>query len=233
MQEHTYFQDALANFTHEAASGGAIRHLADLGYTVKQIAEQLDFPTPYERVQKTVWEHLLHTGVILSQEPGRGGQKKKPTYVREYDSYGKTSFRLVESEDEGEDSITWREQWLWMEESGLERVPAGAGTFDQAGFLPLLEDQLRENGESHCYMSCDFGVTAYREPERFQAMLEVLEERQREYIVGLPWEMRRSYHRLDSRMREILMRLCRAGLYQGECYFLNTKDKVMIETRLQ
>lgn len=35
-----YFQNALSNFTHEVASGGAIRHLAEPGYTVKQITEK-------------------------------------------------------------------------------------------------------------------------------------------------------------------------------------------------
>ena len=46
MGEQEYFKNALSNFMFEAASGGAIRHLADLGYTVKQISKKLEFPTP-------------------------------------------------------------------------------------------------------------------------------------------------------------------------------------------
>lgn len=93
--EQTYFQRALSDFVFDMASGGAIRHLADLGYTVRQIQERLDFPTPYERIQKTVWKHLTDTGVIVpeSQESGRTGEKVD--YVREYDSYGRASFRRV------------------------------------------------------------------------------------------------------------------------------------------
>lgn len=49
MAEQEYFKSALSDFTYEAASGGAIRHLADLGYTVKQISGQLSFPTPLDR----------------------------------------------------------------------------------------------------------------------------------------------------------------------------------------
>ena len=49
MAEQEYFKNALSDFTYEAASGGAIRHLADLGYTVKQICEQLSFPTAISR----------------------------------------------------------------------------------------------------------------------------------------------------------------------------------------
>ena len=34
MSENRYFQKALSDFTYDAASGGAIRHLTDTGYTV-------------------------------------------------------------------------------------------------------------------------------------------------------------------------------------------------------
>lgn len=44
MEKQTYFQTALANFTFDVASGGAIRHLADLDYTAAQIMKRLDFP---------------------------------------------------------------------------------------------------------------------------------------------------------------------------------------------
>ena len=91
--EQTYFQRALSDFVFDMASGGAICHLTDLGYTVKQIQDKLDFPTPYERIQKAVWKHLLDTGVIVPQEQAE--MREKVEYVREYDSYGKASFRRV------------------------------------------------------------------------------------------------------------------------------------------
>lgn len=91
--EQSYFQRALSDFVYDMASGGAICHLTDLGYTVKQIQESLDYPTPYERIQKTVWKHLLDTGVIALEK--REETREKVEYVREYDSYGKASFRRV------------------------------------------------------------------------------------------------------------------------------------------
>ncbi|MCM1119715.1 MAG: hypothetical protein NC543_10185 [bacterium] len=91
--EQTYFQRALSDFVFDMASGGAICHLTDLGYTVKQIQEKLSFPTPYERIQKAVWKHLLDTGVIALEEQAKAGEKV--AYVREYDRYGKASFRRV------------------------------------------------------------------------------------------------------------------------------------------
>lgn len=93
----------MSDFSFDVASGGAIRHLTDQGLTVKQIQERLDFPTPYERIQRAVWERLVDTGVILLEEPGRERTKEKARYVREYDSYGKVSFRrIVEQEPEEE-----------------------------------------------------------------------------------------------------------------------------------
>ena len=234
MQEQSYFQKALADFTQEAASGGAIRHLADMGYTVKQIMERLDFPTPYERVQKAVWERLLCTGVILRKEPGSGGpfsrkgdfspedgiSGKKAVYVREYDRYGKASFRRVQEEEEEEKLIAWKNDY------------PEAGADAPARFLALVLEKRRENGESASYMSCDFGLTAYRNPEIFQEQLGALQERQREYLLGLPWERRRVYHKLDSRMTEILGRLLEAGAYEGECLFTETKDRLYSKSQI-
>ncbi len=102
------FRKALSDFSFDVASGGAIRHLTDLGLTVKQIQERLDFPTPYERIQKAVWERLVDTGVILLEEPGRERTREKARYVREYDSYGKVSFRrVVEQEPEEETNVSF------------------------------------------------------------------------------------------------------------------------------
>lgn len=89
-----YFKKALSNFTQDMANGGAIRHLWDLGYSIRQIKEQLDYPVSFEKIQEVVWNHLLNTGVICYDKPGNGSQEKV-TYVKEYDKYGRTSFRKV------------------------------------------------------------------------------------------------------------------------------------------
>ena len=58
MAEKEFFHKALADFAFDVASGGAIRHLADRGYTAKQIAGELDFSVPFEKVRQAVWDHL-------------------------------------------------------------------------------------------------------------------------------------------------------------------------------
>lgn len=64
-----YFQDALSDFIYDAASGRAIRHLVDRGYTAAQIIQQLDYPTPFSKVQYTVTRYLKETGVLLAELP--------------------------------------------------------------------------------------------------------------------------------------------------------------------
>ncbi len=109
MQQSKYFQKALSDFTYEAASGGAIRHLAALGYTARQISEQLTFPTPFGRVQQELWKNLVDMKVILLEEPGSGRQKARVSYVREYDKFGRAAFRQVVEEDTDTAVGEWKE----------------------------------------------------------------------------------------------------------------------------
>lgn len=210
MPEQSYFQKALSNFTHEAANGGAIRHLTDLGYTAKQVAEQLDFPTPFARVQKEIWQRLLDTSVILLEKPG-SARSKKADYVREYDKYGRASFRKVMEQDvKEENEISWRKQNLCGK--------------TQDAVSELIQKKIAENGEGFSYVACDLGLLYEREPERFDQILKNLNAELREYVEGLPWERQRIYHRLDGRMTKIWLSLKENEGCFGECYFLKTKE---------
>ena len=214
MSEQSFFQNALSNFTYEAASGGSIRHLADLGYTVKQISEQLSFPTPIERIRRQVWERLVETNVILTETPGLSIHEKFD-YVREYDEYGKASFRRVAMPTIERSQIQWKEFAVSCREKEKLRG--------------MLEKKVAENGETHSYAACEFGILMRQDPNRFQELLRVLNSNQREYIEGLPWEAKPVYHRLNSRMFKTLLQLLAGGLWQGECYFLKTEEKLRIE----
>jgi hypothetical protein len=68
-EKQNYFQEALSDFTHDMASGRAIRHLTDLGYTADQIMRELDFPTPRARVVQTMTRHLKEKGILLERLP--------------------------------------------------------------------------------------------------------------------------------------------------------------------
>ena len=220
MAEQSYFQNALSSFTHEVANGGAIRHLTDLGFTAKQIAERLQYPTPFVKVQQEMWQHLIETDVILLEEPGTG-KKEKISYVREYDKYGKSSFRrVVETGGEEGTLICWREHLM-----GTDISPKSE---EKDRSWNIVQKKLEENGENCSYVSCDFGVLAYREPKDYEMLLQLLEPKQREYVEGLPWKAQRVYHRMDARMVQILRQLIRAGKYNFVCYFIKTQNKLTI-----
>ena len=175
------FRQALSDFTFDVASGGAIRHLTDLGYTVKQIQEQLDFPTPVTRIQEAVWKRLVETGIIFLEEPWRQTSKEKVNYIREYDSYGKASFRRVVE---------------------TNPRPETAGAF----------------------LVCEFGLLRYRDGEKYRKVVGALDARQAEYVDGLPWPLKKVWHRADERMLGIERRLHDAGLEHGACHTFPQKQ---------
>ena len=141
MEKQTYFQTALANFTFDVASGGAIRHLADLDYTAAQIMKRLDFPTPFDRVQQTIWEHFLQTGILRLEEPGIFVQKENYEYVTEYDAYGRKSFRQVAVDSIKEPEIVWNEQIFTVQ--------------NRITLATYLTDKCAENGEKTAYTCLD------------------------------------------------------------------------------
>lgn len=214
MSEEKYFQKALSNFTYEAASGGAIRHLADLGYSVKQIGEQLTFPTPYEKIQQTVWEHLIETGVILLEEPGRERHYEKVDFVKEYGKYGRTDFRRVTRNVADTVQIRWKERQFSEEKDGR--------------LADYLTKKCRENGDDSSYVLCNFGALLKNEPEQFEKRIQILNQKQRDYVTGLFAEAKIIYHRLDFNMREIVARLYEENGYHGNCYFIKTEEKIIL-----
>lgn len=64
-----YFQKALSDFIHDAANGGAIRHLIDRGYSIEQIMRELDYPATKERVQETAYKYMTESGILLTALP--------------------------------------------------------------------------------------------------------------------------------------------------------------------
>lgn len=108
MGEGDYFKNALSNFTYDVACGGAIRHKADMGDTVRKIVDELDFPMPYEKVQQTVWKHFVETSVILLEEPGTGKESERYQFVKEQNKYGTTSFRRIKVTGDAGKVIDWK-----------------------------------------------------------------------------------------------------------------------------
>lgn len=249
MEENGYFRKALSAFTHDVASGGAIRHLTDLGYTARQIKEQLAFPTPYERVRETMREHLLDEKILLEEEPGCGRGREQAEYVLEHDQYGRTSFRKVIRSgsacedvrgDEGVRRAEGTRDAGGIGSPGNMRTVGSTGVGgtvrwreihlngkDAAELSSFLEERCRADGEEGAYVSCDLGLLCKRDPAGFEQVLSLLEEGQREYVQSVFWVRKRVYHRLDERMRKIVVRLYGADAYHGACYFVKEGEKVL------
>lgn len=207
MAENDYFKQALSNFVFDMASGGAIQHLTNQGYTVKQIIEKLDFPAPYEKVQEAVWKQLLNNSCLLLEEPGSGAGQERAEYVMEKDSFGRWSFRKVVIKADKAKQIHWKEVIFSRQINGK--------------LADYLSKKIIANGEEASYVSCNFGMKTNRLPD-------VLDEQQKDYISGLPWPKQKVYHKLDIRMREIVMTLYDVGEFQGECYFLKEQERVIL-----
>ena len=173
-----YFDEALADFVHDAASGGAIRHLVVLGYSLEQMMQSLSYPTPRERVRSTAYRYMVESGLLLQELPG--------------------TFHTV-------------------------RLPV----CDRERLYACLQENIRQNGEQEIYFACPFGVwarqgdTAGREG-RMRERLSCLNGRERDYVMGIPWEDRMMYHRLNSRMREIGRKLILCPGAGYAYYFLHT-----------
>ena len=161
-KENSYFSQSLSRFVRDVASDGAIRHLADLGYSAKQIQKDLDYPTDLEHIGNVMWEHFLSKGIISFDEPGDCDYIEKVRYVKESTSYGRTSFRRV-----------------------VENVERPA----------------------HEYFLIDFGKRIYKDREAFNRQLETLDDKDRDYIDGLPWSLKPVYHVADERMKRIAKKL--------------------------
>jgi len=210
--DNKYFGNVLSGFVFDMAAGGAICRLADKGYTVKYIKEKLEYPVTFEKVQKTVWEHLLEEKIILMEEPGRKSVKNKVVYTERHGRYGRKSFcgKVVEEKDYS--GISWdvAEYNLAVE-----------------SFSGYIAEKCFQNGMDTAYVSCDFGIIKRKSQSGYEKILSVLDGRQKEYIEGLPWPDKRVYHRPDLRMQEITGILYEKGLYTGCFYFMELRQKIV------
>ena len=90
------FNKALSNFIHDAAAGGAVRHLADLSYSISKISAELDYPLSKEMIAQLMWEHYVNIGKICLEEPK--DIHEKASFIKEQDEFGRISFRRVVEE---------------------------------------------------------------------------------------------------------------------------------------
>lgn len=226
MEQNEIFQTALSNFATDVACGGAIRHLTDIGYTLNQIVDRLDYPTPRAKVQKIMMEHLYESRVLLREEPSETLLTAPATYVQEQDAYGRRSMRKITVDLNSQSKLTSVTNPATMSrraEEGKIRQSQGL-LWKEIRYMPkpgeklttVLHRKCEENGEQFSYVSCRFRD------------LRCLNNRQRDYLEGLRPDTPMTYHRLDQRMREIVSKLYEAGEYHGTAYFVRSKERLLL-----
>lgn len=246
MNETNYFQNALSNFVTDAACGGAVRHLVDIGCTLDQIVARLDYPAPRAKVQRIMMAYLYESRVLLREEPSAELFAAQEQFVQEQDAYGRRTMRKISVDYNGRKDMTdatdltaasLREKMaqtreiLWKESVYDSRR--------NGKLTELLHRKCLEYGETYSYVSCAFAKTdddqysqCGRDEQSGQSVVDekisCLNKRQQEYILGIRWEKPVLYHRLNRRMLEIVAKLYEAGAYGGVCFFATGREKITI-----
>lgn len=259
MDETNYFQNALSSFVTDAACGGAIRHLADIGYTLDQIVERLDYPAPRAKVQRIMMEYLYESRVLLREEPSEELFVPRAQFVQEQDAYGRRSMRKIVVDQNGQNGMTNASD-LSMSLQKEKAAQAQANFWKESVYdsrrdgklTELLYGKSEKNGVAYSYVSCPFGELMndrhsqfndieYDEPgvrSEINGVRTVAEEktgclngRQQDYLRGIRWDQPVLYHRLDQRMLEIIGKLYEAGVYSGVSFFVSSREKITIPAK--
>lgn len=251
MDETNYFQNALSNFVTDAACGGAVRHLTDSGYTLDQIVDRLDYPAPRAKVQRIMMDYLYESQALLRKEPSEELFAPQTRFVQEQDAYGRRSFRKVCTDHNGQNNMTDAPDLTIL--SQREKTAKTREIFwkesvyepDRDGKLTeLLHRKCEQNGETYSYVSCPFGKTVNDQYSQnnsestvgggknaAEEKISCLNGRQREYLQGIRWDQPVLYHRLNRRMLEIISKLYEAGVYEGVCFFVVSREKLVLPGR--
>lgn len=247
MSGTNYFQNALSGFTTEVACGGAVRHLTDIGCTLDQIVDRLDYPAPRAKVQRIMMTYLYESRVLLREEPSEELFAPQEQFVEEQNAYGRRSLRKVRVDFDSQNGMsTTSDLTRLSQREKAARIQAflwKESVYDpkrDGKLTELLHSKCEKYGETYSYVSCQFGKPMddqYSQNGQNEAgtiaeeTISCLNGRQREYLRGIRWEQPVLYHRLNRRMLEIISKLYEAGAYDGACFFVTGREKIVIPAR--
>lgn len=164
MDKPEYFETALSNFVTDAACGGAVRHLTDIGYTLDQMVDRLDYPAPRAKVQRIMMAYLYESRVLLREEPSEKLFEAQTQFVQEQDAYGRRSMRKVNADHNSQNNVTNVPNLTML--SGREKTSRSQGfLWKESVYDPrrdgklteLLHRKCEKYGETYSYVTCPFG----------------------------------------------------------------------------
>lgn len=164
MDKPEYFQTALSNFVTDAACGGAVRHLTDIGYTLDQIVDRLDYPAPRAKVQRIMMAYLYESHVLLREEPSEELFAPQAQFVQEQDAYGRRSMRKVNVDYNSQANVTDAPDLTRLSErkkaAQTQEILWRESVYDprrDGKLTELLHRKCEKYGETYSYVTCPFG----------------------------------------------------------------------------
>lgn len=203
MSENKYFEKALSDMKDSFAGTDGIKHLADLGYSMRDIQKSLDFPFSLEKIGRVIWNHHIANETILLKTPGSGAGESGSRFIKKVDAFGKQSFIRISEQKSMPSERTWKKLVFRRDDGSIRE------------FL---------NSYSVCgpdYVSLDLGLLKTRKDALWDELLSLLDGDERDYIEFLPWDNSLSsvYHLVDDRIVGILEHLEGSGYMPGVFYF--------------
>ena len=206
MSENKYFEKALSDMKDSFAGADGIKHLADLGYSMRDIQKSMDFPFTMEKIGRVIWDHHIENETILLKEPGSKAREPGFRFIKKTDAFGKQSFIRVSEPAGDAPEHTWKKVSFRKNDGPVRQ------------FL----DSNSAYGPD--YVDLEFGMLKSRREAMWQELLSLFDGDDRDYMEFLPWENSLSgiYHRIDERIVRILCCLERGGYMPGVFYFAVT-----------
>lgn len=198
-------------------------------------------------------DYLYESRVLLREEPSQELFAAKEVFVQEQNAFGRRSMRKVTIDSDSQKDmagVSDSENLL----QGQNMAQAQGYLWKESVYNPMRDGKLTEllyrkrerNGEGYSFVSCPFGEpktdrhSQHEENEpngrsvrekisgAAEDGLRCLNNRQRDYIKGIRRDQPVLYHRLDQRMLEIIGKLYEAGAYDGVCFFVTRREKLII-----
>ena len=207
----TAFDKSLNRFIREFGYGDAVMHLADKGYTLRQIKERIGARLPEEYLCEKMIKSYVEHGRALLEEPG-SFHREKTTMVKDLGEFGRVSFRQVKE---------------IIEEPRIEFAPYQWGETDREA--EGLTGNLRRLKERWALAGAGIYASFLITKSRLSLWETSLSERQTDFLRCFCYLNKEIYLLVDERVLEILKIMLEKHIYQGTIYFLREEEKWIID----
>ena len=211
-----YFEEALHHFIKDFNYGGAIDHLTEKGYSLRQIRDRIGGHLSDSFLREQMMQSYLKHDRLLLEEPG-SRKREKLSMVRETGPYGRVSFRQVREVIEESTLPLALRSYHPQKDGRLAHFLLRKTEENNSAQILSPSEQRKLSGGS--YLSLQISS------RRLEDWSDCLDRNQLDYLEGFRELSGSCYLRIDSRVAEIAEGLYEAEAYQGHAYFLDLGQK--------